>query len=100
MGEAIYGTRGGPWEPAEEQYGYCFKGSVVYVRPLSAYAGTTFGMPPLGKLHITKAYDVYTGQSLPFNESGDVRSIDCTSSSADSIVAVVYNADIRSIWKK
>ena len=102
MGDAIYGTRGGPWEPIDKQYGYCFKGSVVYVHLLSDYVGTTFTIPPLGKLHVTKAYDVYTARPLSCEGDGEVtiRSIDRTSSPADSIVAVVYDADIRSIWKK
>ena len=71
MGDAIYGTRGGPWEPVDKQYGYCYKGSTVYVHLLKEYAGNSFKMPPLGKLRVTKVSEVYTGGSLSVRrESG------------------------------
>ena len=102
MGDAIYGTRGGPWEPVDKQYGYCYKGSTVYVHLLKEYAGSTFKMPPLGKLRATKAYDVYTGKALTI-EGGpetNISGIDRTSSPADSVVAVVYDAQVKSVWAK
>ncbi len=101
MGDAIYGTRGGPWEPVDHQYGYCYKGSVVYVHLLKRYAGNTFKMPPLGKLHVTKLNEVYTGRVLPYDRDREVtiHEIDRTASPADSVVAVSYDGDIRSVWK-
>jgi alpha-L-fucosidase len=101
MGDAIYGTRGGPWEPVDHQYGFCYKGPAIYVHLLKDYAGTTFKMPPLGKLHVTKVYEVYSGRLLPYNGSQEVtiHDIDRTASPADSIVAVVFDGEIRSIWK-
>jgi alpha-L-fucosidase len=102
MGEGIYGTRGGPWQPVDKQYGYCFKGPVIYVHLLSNYVGTTFIIPRLRNLRVTKVYDVYTGRPLSYEGDGQItiRNIDRTSSPADSIVAVEYNADIRSVWGK
>jgi alpha-L-fucosidase len=104
MGDAIYGTRGGPWEPVDKQYGYCYKGSTVFVHLLKDYSGTTFKMPPLGKLRVTKAYDVYTDRSLPYEVDSDqqitVREIDRTSSPADSVVAVVFDDEVHRIWQK
>ena len=100
MGDAIYGTRGGPWEPVDRQYGYCYKGSTVFVHLLKDYPGDTFNLPPMGKLRVRKAYNVYTGKSLPF--AGDntvtIRDIDRTSSPADSVIAVVYNEKIQRVW--
>jgi alpha-L-fucosidase len=102
MGDAIYGTRGGPWEPLDKQYGYCYKGSTVYVHLLKEYAGNEFKMPPLGKLRVTKVSEVYTGRSLPYegNQEVTIRDIDRTASPADSVVAVVFDGEIQSIWKK
>ena len=102
MGDAIYGTRGGPWEPVDKQYGYCYKGSTVYVHLLKEYVDNSFKMPPLGKLHATKAYDVYTGKPLTIEGGPEViiRDIDSTSSPADSVVAVVYDGEVASVWKK
>jgi hypothetical protein len=59
-------------------------------------------MPPLGKLHITKVYDVYTGAPLTVDGDQDVtiHDIDRTVSPADSVVAVVYDDQIQNVWKK
>lgn len=99
MGDAIYGTRGGPWEPVDRQYGYCYKGATVFVHLLKDYAGDTFQVPPLGKLRVKKVYDVYTGKALPFEGDNGVtiRDIDRTSSPADSVVAVVYDDEVRHV---
>jgi len=34
VGEAIYGTQGGPWQPKDGQYGFCRKGSTIYIHSL------------------------------------------------------------------
>ena len=102
MSDAIYGTRGGPWQPVDYEYGYCYKRSVVYVHLLQDYTGNTFKMPPLGKLRVTKVYEVYTGRLL--SHQGDrevtIHDIDRTASPADTVVAVAYDGDVQSIWKK
>ncbi len=99
-GDAVYGTRGGPWQPVDKQYGYCFKGSTVFVHLLHEYPGDTFQVPPLGRLRATKAYNVYTGAAVPFDGGPGVtiHGIDRTSSPADSVIAVVYDHDVRTVW--
>ncbi|MGB8356522.1 MAG: alpha-L-fucosidase [Chthoniobacteraceae bacterium] len=101
-GDAIYGTRGGPWEPVDGQYGYTYKGSTVFVHLLKAYPGDTFKMPPLGKIRVKKVYDVFTGKELEFDgdSAGTISGIDRKSSPADSIVAVFYDQNVRDVWKK
>jgi len=102
MGDAIYGTRGGPWEPVDGRYGYTYKGSTVFIHLLKEYPGTTFTVPPLGKIPVKKVYDVYTGKALPFDGNGKVtiRDIDRKSSPADSVVAVVYGDEVQKVWEK
>jgi alpha-L-fucosidase len=102
MGQAIYGTRGGPWQPVDRQYGYCYKQSVVYVHLLREYSGNTFKMPPLGNLRVTKVYEVFTGRLLPYegNQQVTIHDINRTASPADSVVAVVFDGEIQSVWKK
>jgi alpha-L-fucosidase len=102
MGDAIYGTRGGPWQPVDKQYGYCYKGSAVYVHLLKEYAGDTFAMPPMGRLHVKKVYEVYTGRALAFDgdQNVTIHGIDRTVSPADSVVAVVYDDEVKNVWKK
>ena len=100
MGDSIYGTRGGPWQPTDRQFGYTYKGSTVFVHLLKDYHGDTFKMPPLGEIRVKKVYDVYTGKDLSFD--GDraitIHNIDRKSSPADSVVAVVYEREVQSVW--
>jgi alpha-L-fucosidase len=100
MGDAIYGTRGGPWQPVDRQYGYCYKDATVFVHLLKDYSGTTFEMPPLGKLRVKKVYNVYTGKPLLFEgDSGvTIHNLDRTSSPADTVLAVVYDSEIKRGW--
>jgi hypothetical protein len=74
---------------------------VVYVHLLKDYAGSTFKMPPLGKLRVTKVYEVFTGRLLSYEGDREVtiHDIDRTASPADSVVAVAFDGEIRSVWK-
>ena len=59
-------------------------------------------MPLLGKLRVQKVYEVYTGRPLAFADDGQVtiRDIDRTASPADSVVAVVYDDEVRRVWEE
>ena len=99
-GESIYGTRGGPWEPVDSQYGYCYKSSTVYIHLLAAYKGDTFQLPQLGHLRAVRAYDVYTKKPLNIDDPIEplIKGIDRQSSPADTILAVQYDQPITSVW--
>jgi len=101
-GDAIYGTRGGPWQPVDRQYGYSYKGNTVFVHILKGYKGDTFAVPPLGKLKPQRVYDVYSGRPLQHDASEGVRisGIDRNESPIDSVVAVEYDAEVKSVWKQ
>jgi alpha-L-fucosidase len=101
-GDAVYGTRGGPWEPVDGQYGYTYKNSTVFAHLFKGYTGTVFTVPPMGKLKVTKVYDVYTGKPLPyapFDSGIEVKSLDRNISPADTIIAVVYDQPIIDVWR-
>ena len=69
--EAIYGTRGGPWEPVDGQYGFCYKDNKIYIYFLGDYASDTFTMPPVNKgMKVTKAYNVYTKEKVNTSQKG------------------------------
>ena len=103
-GAAIYGTRGGPWQPVDHQYGFCYKGATVFVHLLKGYEGTSFVMPPLGTLRAKKVYEVSTDASLAFDGGGGepivIRGIDRDVSPADTIVAVEFAEQVEHIWRK
>lgn len=59
VGEAVYGTRGGPWNPVDGKYGYAYKGNTIYVYFLGDFTDTKFTMPALNAgQKIVKAYNV------------------------------------------
>lgn len=102
MGDSIYGTRGGPWEPVDGQYGYTYKSSTVFAHLMKGYSGAEFLVPPMGKLKVRKVYDVWSGKALPYAESEQgvrVTELDRTSSPSDTIVGVVYDQPVRNVWK-
>jgi alpha-L-fucosidase len=98
VGEAVYGTRGGPWQPKDGQYGFCRKLDTVYIHLLKGYVGSAFTLPPVGPLRPIKAYDVFTKQSLSFVVNPDrtvvISGIDRATNPADTIVAVRFDSDV------
>jgi alpha-L-fucosidase len=101
--KAIYGTRGGPWEPVDGQYGCCYCGDTVYFHLLKQYAGDTLRVPPLGNLRVAKAYDVIGGKTLDSSGDGNggtiIPGIDRTASTVDTIVAVQFSGEVKSVWQ-
>ena len=101
-GDAIYSTRGGPWQPVDRQYGYTFKGKTIYLHLLKDYQGDTFTMPPMGNWRVVKAFDVFTGKPLSFSggegQPISLSKLDRTSSPVNTVIAVTFEHDIQNIW--
>jgi alpha-L-fucosidase len=69
--EAIYGTRGGPWQPVNGQYGFCYKDNIVYVYFLGEYSASDFTLPPVNAgMKVVKAYNVYTKEKVKTGQKG------------------------------
>lgn len=49
VGEAVYGTRGGPWKPKDGQFGFTYKNNTIYVYLLSDFNGSSFTTPALNR---------------------------------------------------
>jgi len=59
VGEAVYCTRGGPWNPKDGQYGYAYKGNTIYLYLLEGYKENKFILPVINKdQKVVKAYMV------------------------------------------
>ena len=101
-GKAVYGTRGGPWEPVDGKYGCCYSGNTVYFHLLKEYSGDTFRVPPLGNLRVVNAGEVIGGKTLEFAGDGKdgtlVRGIDRTASLVDTVVAVQFSGEVKNVW--
>jgi alpha-L-fucosidase len=90
--ESIYGTRSGPWNPVDNQYGFTQHGDHVYAHIESGYTGTAFTFPaPQGR--VLRCYDVLSRKPLQFHVERDgrvtVSHIDRTAHPDDTVVALV-----------
>ncbi|MFD2689235.1 alpha-L-fucosidase [Streptomyces phyllanthi] len=98
-GEAVYGTRGGPWNPVDGQYGFTYKDRTFYVHLLPGYSGTTFTTPQIGDATVTRVFDVASGTDLSFSvdDSGKVAitGINRTRIPEDSVVGVTLDRTVQ-----
>jgi alpha-L-fucosidase len=95
VGDSIYGTRGGPWDPVEGQYGYTYKPGKYFIHILPDYQGSEFTTPAVpGK--VNRCFDLYTAKDLPYTQNADgtlhITAIDRQAHLADTVVAVTVGA--------
>ncbi|MEO8766052.1 MAG: alpha-L-fucosidase [Ginsengibacter sp.] len=69
VGEAVKGTRGGPWDPEDEKFGYCYKDKIIYVYLYKVYEGGSFTLPTVGGRDAVRVYNVYDKKPLPFKQN-------------------------------
>jgi len=69
--EALYGTRGGPWQPVDGQYGFTYSGNKLFVYFLGGYTETSFALPtlPMG-VKVRRATLLSTGERLGVKQKG------------------------------
>ncbi|WP_051709039.1 alpha-L-fucosidase [Streptomyces sp. NRRL S-350] len=97
--EALYSTRGGPWNPVDGQYGFTFTDRTVYAHLFSGYSGGgSFTTPSLGDAQVTSVYDVVSRNPLPHRPADGnrvtVTGIDRTRFPDDTIVAIVLDRPV------
>lgn len=96
--EAVYGTRGGPWQPVDGQYGFCYRDQVVYVYFLGEYSADSFTMPPVDKgMKVVKAYNVFTKEKVKTSQKGQEITLKgvCPLPGDLTVVAVELNQKVR-----
>uniref|UniRef100_UPI0006E22C7C alpha-L-fucosidase n=1 Tax=Streptomyces graminilatus TaxID=1464070 RepID=UPI0006E22C7C len=97
-GQSVYGTRGGPWQPLDGQYGYTYKDNTFYVHLLPGYSGTSFTTPSTGDAQVTRVFDVATNTDLPFTVGADgsvtVTGVNRTRNPEDSVVGVTLDRSV------
>lgn len=98
-GDSVYGTRGGPWQPVDGQYGFTYKNSTVFAHLLPGYSGTAFTTPPIGDAKVSKVYDVATGSTLTYSLGSDgrvsVSGINRTRYADDSVIGIVLDRSVQ-----
>ncbi|MCX5263123.1 alpha-L-fucosidase [Streptomyces sp. NBC_00199] len=98
-GQAVYGTRGGPWNPVDGQYGFTYRDNSFYVHLLPGYSGTSFTTPSIGDAQVTRVFDVRSGTNLSFSTGSDGRvtvdGIDRAAHPQDSVVGVTLDRSVQ-----
>ncbi|MDN5286317.1 MAG: alpha-fucosidase [Mucilaginibacter sp.] len=70
VGDAVYGTRGGPWNPKDGLYGFAYKGNTIYVYLLDGYKEDAFTLPLLNKgQKVLRSYVVKTQKQVKVNKN-------------------------------
>ncbi len=70
VGEAVYGTRGGPWNPKDGEYGYTCKGNTIYIYLLNGFRNKEFILPALNNgQKVVRAFSVSDGEKINFKQN-------------------------------
>ena len=92
VGDSIYGTRGGPWNPVDGQYGFTFKPGKYFIHILPGYTGTEIITPSVPQ-KVTGCFDLFTRKPLAWTQNADgtvrVTGLDRQSHPADTVVSLV-----------
>lgn len=100
LSEAIYGTRGGPWNPEDNRFGFSYKGNRIYVWMLNGQGPQeAFRLPSLNKEYrVLSARELRSGRKLDCRKrrdgSYDIRGIEDKDSVA-TVIEVTLNRDIE-----
>ncbi|MFC9930686.1 alpha-L-fucosidase [Streptomyces sp. NPDC127190] len=97
-GQAVYGTRGGPWNPVDGQYGFTYRDDTFYVHLLPGYDGTSFTTPAVGDARVVRVFDVRSGADLAHSVDGarvTITGIDRTGHPEDSVVGVTLDRSVE-----
>lgn len=72
VGNGIYGTRGGPWQPLFGEYGFTFKGNKIYCHIYEGYRDLktgTFTTQSIGQNKVSKVVNLYDSKELNFSKN-------------------------------
>jgi alpha-L-fucosidase len=76
VGDAVYGTRGGPWNPKDGEYGYAYKGNTIYIYLLDGFNAKEFILPAVNKdQKVVRAYSVTDGNAISFRQKSNGETI-------------------------
>lgn len=91
VSDSIYGTRGGPWNPVDGQYGFTSKPGKIFVHFLPGFSGTEFSTPPMAQ-KVTECVDVFTKNPVACKQLPDgsvqITGIDRQSHPADTVICL------------
>jgi alpha-L-fucosidase len=96
VADAVYGTRAGPWQPVDGQYGFTTRPGAIYVHLLPGYQGETFTTQAIER-PVTGCRDLFQDRPLAFEQRGDgtvhIRGVDRSAHPANRIIAISLKND-------
>jgi Alpha-L-fucosidase len=91
VGDSIYGTRGGPWNPVDGQYGFTSKPGRIFIHILPGFAGTDISTPPVAQ-KVTNCMDVFTKRPAAYQQAANgsvhVTGLDRQRHPADTVICL------------
>lgn len=101
VGDGIYGTRGGPWQPLFGEYGFTFKENKIYCHIYKDYRDNkkgTFTSQSIGKKKVSKVINLYDGKELSFVKNKDntitISGIDYNLNPAVTVIEITLTSTI------
>ncbi len=95
VGDSIYGTRGGPWNPVDGQYGFTYKPGKYFVHILPDYKGDEFITPVISE-KVTGCHDLFTGKKLKYTVAKDgslhITGLNRAGHPADTVIMIQVKA--------
>lgn len=89
ISDAVYGTTGGPWQPRDGEYGFCYKDNRIFVYLLDGHKGGNLTLPDVEKgMTVKSVYNVASGTSVSFKQRGTRISIATPSVNKDDIKVI------------
>ena len=98
VGDAVYNTRGGPWNPKDGVYGFTYKDNKIFVYLFGGFTGDTLTLPALNEgQEATKAYVVSDSSAVVMAQNREreitLSGIQC-SDKVVTILAVELNKNV------
>lgn len=101
VGEGIYGTSGGPWQPLYGEYGFTFKDNKIYCHIYEGYRDFktgTFTTQSLGNRKVSSVINLYDGKKLSWkknkNNTITISGVDYTLNPATTILEITLTDSV------
>lgn len=95
VGDAVYSTRGGPWNPKDGVYGFTYKDNTIFVYLLGDFTGDTFILPALNEgQEAVKAYVVGDNTPVAMTQNKD-REVTLTGINRSDKVATILAVELN-----
>jgi alpha-L-fucosidase len=101
VGDAVHGTRGGPWQPLFGEYGFSYRDNKIYAHIFAGYrnkAKGTFTTQSIGSKQVSKVVDLYSGKELSWKKNDDktitIGQVDYEQTPYVSILQITLTEDV------